>query len=65
MPPDDLNFQSSKEVTPEIDFNQLIFEEKVHQRLYTDQRIFRVEMEKIFGAVWVFIAHESQIPKKK
>ena len=64
MPPDDFHFRSSKDVTPAIDFNQLIFEEKVHQRLYTDQSIFRVEMEKIFGAIWVFIAHESQIPKK-
>ena len=45
------------------DFNQLIFEDRVHRTLYTDEAIFRDEMRKIFGAVWVFLAHESQIPE--
>ena len=45
-----------------IDFDALIFEDRVHRRLYTDDAIFREEMRKIFGAVWVYLAHESQIP---
>ena len=31
--------------------------------IYTDPAIFTAEMTHIFGAVWVFLAHESQIPK--
>lgn len=44
------------------DFDQLIHEDRVHRSLYTDEAIFRMEMTKIFGAVWVYLAHESQIP---
>ena len=45
------------------DFDDLIHEDKVHRLIYTDEAIFREEMRKIFGAVWVFLAHESQIPE--
>ena len=44
-------------------FDELIFEDRVHRRLYTDEAIFRDEMRKIFGAVWVYLGHESQIPE--
>ena len=44
------------------DFDELIHEDRVHRLIYTDEGIFRDEMRKIFGAVWVFLAHESQIP---
>ena len=44
-------------------FDELIHEDKVHRLIYTDEGIFRDEMRKIFGAVWVFLAHESQIPE--
>ena len=46
-----------------IDYDELIFEDRVHRRLYTDETIFRDEMRNIFGAVWVYLAHESQIPE--
>lgn len=45
------------------DFNALIHEDRVHRLLYTDETIFRDEMRKIFGAVWVYLAHESEIPE--
>ena len=44
------------------DFDHLIQEDKVHRHLYTEEAIFRAEMSKIYGAVWVYLAHESQIP---
>ncbi len=44
------------------DFDQLIHEDRVHYSLYTDEAIFRAEMTKIFGGVWTYVAHESQIP---
>lgn len=47
---------------PAYDYDKLVFEDRVHRIIYTDPRIFDEEMTKIFGAVWVFLGHESQIP---
>lgn len=49
--------------------NSLITEEgskrfKLAQRLFTDEDLFDLEMKHIFEQNWVFVAHESQIPKK-
>lgn len=33
----------------------------IHKRVYTDQAIFDLEMERIFGKVWLYVAHESQL----
>ncbi len=49
---------------PPWDFNELIHEDRVHRAIYTDETIFREEMRKIFAAVWVYLAHESQIPNR-
>lgn len=35
----------------------------VHRTLFTDQRLFETEMVKIFGAEWVFLLHEAEIPE--
>ncbi len=35
---------------------------RVHRRAYTDRAIFDLEMERIFGRAWIFVAHASQIP---
>src|SRR5581483_8332026 len=35
---------------------------RVHTRAYVDPEIFDLEMERIFGTVWVYVAHESEIP---
>ena len=45
------------------DYEAMIHEDKVHRLLYTDPGIFKEEMTKVFGAVWVYLAHESQIPE--
>ncbi|MEK9684091.1 MAG: aromatic ring-hydroxylating dioxygenase subunit alpha [Rhodospirillaceae bacterium] len=44
-------------------WDELVQEEKVHRLIYTDETIFKEEMRKIWGGVWVFLGHESQIPK--
>ena len=44
------------------DWDRLVQEDRVSRQIYTDPVIFAAEMTKIFGAVWVYIAHESQIP---
>lgn len=53
-----------KPILPErvFDFDALVHEDKVHRSLYTDPAIFDLEMTRIFGAVWVYLAHESQVP---
>ena len=47
-----------------IDVNELVQEEplfRVHRRIYADPEIFELEMLRIFGRTWVYVAHESEI----
>ena len=48
-----------------IDASELVAETpnefRVHKRAYTDEEIFRAEMDRIFGNTWVYVAHESEI----
>lgn len=46
-----------------IDFNALIERGRIHGSLYFDPDVFAQEMEKIFHRGWVFLAHESELPK--
>ena len=34
---------------------------RVHRRVYTDPELFALEMERIFGRVWVLVGHDSQV----
>jgi phenylpropionate dioxygenase-like ring-hydroxylating dioxygenase large terminal subunit len=34
---------------------------RVHRRVYSDEAIFNLELERIFGAAWIYVGHESQI----
>ena len=36
---------------------------RVHRRAYTDRAVFDLEMERIFGRAWIFVAHASQLPR--
>jgi phenylpropionate dioxygenase-like ring-hydroxylating dioxygenase large terminal subunit len=45
------------------DWDDLVQEDRVHRLIYTDPAIFRAEMTHVFGAVWVYLGHESQIPR--
>ena len=46
------------------ELSDLIRDEAVHRSVYTDPAIFEMEMQRIWGRAWVYIAHESQIPEK-
>jgi phenylpropionate dioxygenase-like ring-hydroxylating dioxygenase large terminal subunit len=45
------------------DWDELVQRDRVHRLIYTDPAIFSAEMTQIFGAVWVYLGHESQIPR--
>jgi phenylpropionate dioxygenase-like ring-hydroxylating dioxygenase large terminal subunit len=38
--------------------------DRVHRAIYVDPEIFEIEMEKIFGRVWLFVGHESLVPNR-
>lgn len=43
------------------DWDTLVQEDRVHRLVYTAPDIFEAEMTHIFGGVWTYLAHESQI----
>lgn len=45
------------------DIRGLIRPDHVHRRAYADPQIFAMEQERIFGRLWIYVAHESQLKK--
>ena len=45
------------------DYASLIDGERIHGSLYTDAAVFADEMEQIFHNGWVFVAHDSEVPR--
>ncbi|MGE4335946.1 MAG: aromatic ring-hydroxylating dioxygenase subunit alpha [Pigmentiphaga sp.] len=44
-------------------WDHLVQDDYVHGSLYTDPRIFQLELEKIWFRTWVYVGHESEIPE--
>jgi benzoate/toluate 1,2-dioxygenase subunit alpha len=44
-----------------LKLEELVQETRVHRRIYLEQEIFELEMERMFESNWVFVGHESEI----
>ena len=44
-------------------YDVLVHDDRIHNSLYTDPRVFEDELERIFYRGWVFIGHESELPQ--
>lgn len=45
----------------QFNVNALVEPDRVHRSCYTDEDIFRRELEHIFHKTWIYMGHESQI----
>ena len=48
---------------PALDYKALVRDDRIHASLYTDPRIFEDELEQIFYRGWIFVGHDSEIPR--
>jgi hypothetical protein len=47
-----------------VDYKRLVGDDRIHASLCSDPGIFADEMERIFHRGWVFVGHESEIPRQ-
>ena len=43
------------------EIQSLVRPDHVHRRAYADPEVFALEQERIFGRLWIYVAHESQL----
>jgi len=46
-----------------MDYASMVEPDRVRRELYTDASIFEEEMARIHERVWIYVGHESQVPK--
>lgn len=44
-----------------LDVADLVEPDRIHGTIYTDPEVFELELERIFGRTWVYVAHESEV----
>ena len=45
----------------QLNLEELVQDGRVHRKIYLEQEIFELEMERIFERNWVFLGHESEV----
>jgi phenylpropionate dioxygenase-like ring-hydroxylating dioxygenase large terminal subunit len=48
---------------PTLPYDELVQPDRVHTALYKDPEIFEEEQERIFKSTWIWVAHDSELPK--
>jgi phenylpropionate dioxygenase-like ring-hydroxylating dioxygenase large terminal subunit len=50
---------------PQIDLSELVDVEQgtISREIFVNEDIFRMELENLFSRAWLFVGHESQIPR--
>lgn len=51
----------STESIADSSISELVKPNKVHKAVYTDEKIFDLEMERIFERTWIYVGHDSQV----
>ena len=46
-----------------LDVDSLVEPDRVHRACYADKGVFELEIKHIFNKSWIYVGHESQIPK--
>lgn len=46
-----------------IRYDELVLDDRVRDRVYTDPQIFEEEIDRIFHHGWVFVGHEGEVPE--
>ena len=45
------------------DLSKYVEPDRVRKEVYTDAKIFELEMQRIHEKVWIYCGHESQVPR--
>src|SRR5262249_52289597 len=45
------------------ELSSLVRADRVNRKIYVDPDLFELELERIFYFGWIFVAHESQLPR--
>lgn len=59
----DVNFSIDHSLNRKTPFDHLFRPGFVHRDLYVSPQIFDREMQYLFGRTWVYVGHESEIPR--
>ncbi|MFI5662324.1 Rieske 2Fe-2S domain-containing protein [Streptomyces sp. NPDC051684] len=58
-----MTLEFSADTVHDLAPHDLVGEDRVAGRMYTDPRLFEREMTAIFERTWVWVAHDSELPK--
>lgn len=58
------NTVSWHQPAPSLDtIEAMVTPSRVHSRIYTDERIFQLEIDRIYSRAWVYVGHHSEVPR--